>query len=62
VSDNCGAAVLIEHGKNGAVFKYGDKLGFVDALSRAPARSKESLLAVELKDAVAALAEGMDGR
>ena len=55
VSDNCGVAVLIEDGKNGVVFKYDDKLGFVDACKRVPHRSGESFLTVELKDSVSAL-------
>lgn len=55
VSDNCGAAVLIEDGINGAVFKYGDESGFVDACKRVPNRSGESLLPVELKDFISAL-------
>jgi glycosyltransferase involved in cell wall biosynthesis len=55
VSDNCGASVLIEDGTNGAVFKYGDESGFVDACKRVPNRSGESLLPVELKDFISAL-------
>lgn len=57
VSDNCGAAVLIEDGKNGAVFRYGDREDFKSALARLSKRSGESLLSVELRDAVAELVE-----
>ena len=57
VADNCGAAVLIEDGKNGAVFRYGDREDFKSALARMPERSGESLLSVELRDAVAGLVE-----
>ena len=57
VSDNCGAAVLVKDGINGAVFKSGDAEDFRVALDRMPKRSSESLLSVELKDAVAALVE-----
>jgi glycosyltransferase involved in cell wall biosynthesis len=49
------AQELIEDGKNGAVFKYGDESGFVDAFKRVPHRSGESLLPVELKDFISVL-------
>lgn len=57
VSDNCGSAVLIKDGINGAVFKYGNREDFKSALARLPKRSGESLLSVELRDAVAGLVE-----
>lgn len=48
VSDNCGAATLIENGVNGWVFKYGDKEGFLGAMRDLPPRSGKSILNVEL--------------
>lgn len=52
VSNNCGAAVLIENGKNGMVFSYGDASGFAEAAGRIPSRSTRSLLPVDLPSAV----------
>ena len=56
VSDNCGAAALIEDGRNGAVFKFGDVKGFKAAFERLPNRSTESLLKCDLRQAVENLA------
>jgi glycosyltransferase involved in cell wall biosynthesis len=52
VSNNCGAAVLIENGKNGMVFSYGNASEFAEAVGRIPSRSTQSLLPVDLPSAV----------
>lgn len=55
VSDNCGAAVLIENGVNGWVFPYGDRKAFIKVIDNLPRKTGESLLAESLKDAVSSL-------
>ena len=55
VSSNCGAAVLIKDGENGAVFTSGDATDFRTAFSRIPKRSNKSLLKSDLRQAVANL-------
>lgn len=58
VSNNCGAAALIEDGKNGAVFKFGDAEDFIGAFYRMPKRSEKSLLKCDLRQAVENLDKG----
>ena len=52
VSDNCGAASLIEVGKNGAIFKSGNASDYLTAYSRLPQRNDRSLLRCDLRNSI----------
>ena len=49
VASHLGASVMIEDGKNGAVFTYNDAKSFKDAIGRLPVRSNKSLLKSDLR-------------
>ena len=55
VSSNCGSSSLIENGKNGYVFKYNETESFRFAVQNLPNRSTDSILPVNMVEAVANL-------
>ena len=59
VSENCGAAMLIEDGVNGCVFPYSDIQAFVRIVMNLPFRADYSLLNVSLADSVVRLTRGI---
>ena len=58
VAKHLGASVLIEDGKNGALFEKGDSAGFRSAISHLPPRAEVSLLLCDLRAAVKDLVDG----
>ena len=59
VSDNCGAATLINDRVNGCVFRQNDPKDFLRAINELPMRSNKSILNIELRTAVCGLMEGV---